>query len=520
MPISLGTYTSRAGASVKGSASVIKERVKSISYSATDNKLLMDMESEQTEGSVKTAVAGDITIENTGNTAAYAIIAYRVWTAGATMASVTYHVNYLLSPGEHIYLPDAPALIADEDIEQLAGTVATDAVPSANMYEDSTGDVDSATADGVVNSASATTVYLEPYTNVNDCAANLFRVGDLIRLDNEICEVTAIGDKSNLANNFLTVRRGVHGSTATTGSADDEPVRLPFFNIYGGNFDRYSVAQTDAGGRFHAMNFFGKGRATTSLSGITRGSVAIKFYEAGYQELTDDGDITASTNSGLNASDTYYLSISIDGGTTDKITFTTDSSNVNFGGTNGIITKLQDAIDALYYDPSKNGYEKGATVAIVNGDLRVTSKQHLSSSAISITTNTDGTAGTDELFDASNKIGRFPATIPSAVPAKLPPDYIYDPLTYEAYPNTSAFLMDDGLSNLTGMGQGYINYNTGEIHFTGAPANAEFVYSALHTGAFSGSTSATGVKKMNTLKAIYGNTPQQNGSAELTITRK
>ena len=124
------------------------------------------------------------------------------------------------------------------------------------------------------------------------------------------------------------------------------------------------------------------------------------------------------------------------------------------------------------------------------------------------------------MFDTSNKIGRFPATIPAAVAAKLPPDLMYDPLTYESYANTSAFLMDDGLSNLTGMGEGYINYNTGEINFTGAPANAEFVFSALHTGAFAGSTNATDAGKMNTLKAIYGNMPNQKGVGELTIIRE
>ena len=41
----------------------------------------------------------------------------------------------------------------------------------------------------------------------------------------------------------------------------------------------------------------------------------------------------------------------------------------------------------------------------------------------------DGTAGTDELFDTSNVIGRFPATIPTAIAAKLPDDVLYDRVT-------------------------------------------------------------------------------------------
>ena len=268
------------------------------------------------------------------------------------------------------------------------------------------------------------------------------------------------------------------------------------------------------------MNLFGKGRAATNLMGITPGSFSCKFYSAGYQNLTDDGDINPSTNSGLSASTTYYLSVSMDGASTDAVTFTTDSSNVNFGGANGIIQKLQDTIDALYYNPAKNGYEKKAIVSITNGNLMITSGQRLSTSAISVTTNTDGTAGTDELFDTSNVIGRFPATIPTAVAAKLPDDVLFDRVTYDSSPNENAFVYDDGYGNLQGMCSGSVNYETGEIHMTGCPANAEFVYSCLHTSAFSGRQNATNSAKMNSLKAIYGNMPNQKVAGELTITQR
>ena len=63
-----------------------------------------------------------------------------------------------------------------------------------------------------------------------------------------------------------------------------------------------------------------------------------------------------------------------------------------------------------------------------------------------------------------------------------------------------------------------INYETGAIDFTGLP-NAEFVFSCLHTSAFSGRQNATDTVKMNSLKAIYGNTPNQKWNGELTVTR-
>ena len=525
MPLKIGGTSGRPGDRTgmeNGGSGYVKERVKSISYSATDNKLLLDVEADTTEGSVKESAIGITEIVNTGKTPAFAILAYRLWTDATNMSGNTYHINHLLKPDEQLIIPDTPTVISDETLEQLAGTAVANATPSvtANFaYEDSGTTIDDASFEAADTSIT-----------VDD--GDFFRVNDLIQFGIntttatkiEICRVTAI------ATNVLTLERALYGTTAndkdnqtnaTSGVVDNAKVYFPFFNIYGNDYNRYTVVQTDASGRFHAMNLWGKGRAATHLMGITPGSLAIKFYEAGYQNLTNDGDITASTNSGLSASTTYYLSVAIDGGSTDAITFATDSSNVNFGGTNGIVSKLQDSINALYYNPAKNGFEKKAIVHIVDGNLRVTSGQRLSTSAIAVTTNTAGTAGTDELFDTSNVIGRFPATIPTAVAAKLPDDVLYDRVTYGSYPNENAFCYDDGYGIIQGMGiRGSLNYETGEINMIGCPPNSEFVFSCLHTSAFSGRANATDAAKMNSLKAIYGNMPNQKTAGELTITRR
>ena len=62
-----------------GGSSRVLERVKSLTYSATVNKLLLDVEADTTEGSVKTGAAGEIEIVNTGKHPAFAILAYRLW---------------------------------------------------------------------------------------------------------------------------------------------------------------------------------------------------------------------------------------------------------------------------------------------------------------------------------------------------------------------------------------------------------------------------------------------------------
>lgn len=521
MAIPLGSYGAKSNS---GSGRVL-ERVKSLSYSATVNKLLLDVEAGATEGSVKTGETGEIEIVNTGKHPAFAILAYRLWTDATTMSATTYHVNHLLKAGEGMVIPNSPAVISDETLEQLAGTAVTNAVPTVTAnyaYSDSGTTIDDA---GVEAADTTITVDDGDFFRVNDLIQFGINVTTITKI--EICRVTAI------ATNVLTLERALYGTTAndkdaqtnaTSGVVDNAKIYFPYFNTYGNKYNRYTVVQTDAGGRYHATNLFGKGRAATNLMGITPGSFSAKFYNAGYQNLTDDGDITSSTNSGLTAGETYYLSVAIDGATTDAITFTADSSNVNMGGTNGIISKLQASIDALYYDPDVNGYEKKATVGIVQGNVRITSGQRLSTSAIAVTTNTAGTTEVNELFDGqadgTGDLGRFKAVIPTAIAAKLPDDVIYDRVTYGTSPNTGAFIYDDGYGRLSGMASGSLNYETGEIQMTGCPSNAEFVFSCLHTSAFSGRTNATNAAKMNSLKAIYGNMTSQSGAGELTITRR
>ncbi len=525
MPVPLGTYTStrqRVRSRNSGrSASSINENSKQIKYSATENTLLLDVETATTEGSVKTGDVGHLTITNTGRVPVFAILAYEHWTDATSDSGSAYHVNYLLTPNQKLEIPDSMAVVSDQHVEQLTGTVVSNATPTATanfMYADSGATLGENVEDTTLD------------FDVSD--GDYFRVGDLIQLGIntttatkiEIMQITAI------STNNLTVTRALYGTTAndkdaqthgTSGAVSGAKVYLPYFNTYGGEYNRYTVAQVNAGGFFHAYNFFGVGRAGTHLMGITKGSVAIKFYNAGYQNLTNDGDINSATNSGLTLGETYYLSVALDGGSTDAITFTVSNTTATFGGADGIVSKLQASLDELYYNPAKNNYEKRATVSLEEGNLRITSGQRLSTSAVSVTTNTAGTAGTNELFDTSNVIGRFPATIPTAISASLPEDVFYDGSTYESQTN-DVFMVDDGEGNLVsnGLGHGSINYETGEVWLASAPANSEFVYSCLHTSCFSGRKNATDSAKKNTLKAVYGNVPNQKENGKLSIVRR
>jgi len=396
------------------------------------------------------------------------------------------YVTMVLPAGDFFYLPHGRVIGYNADASAANATTIENTAPDSNMYIDSGADLDHATSATMGSDATHTTLNLE------NGHSKYFKVGDLIRIENEICEVTAVGTGADLANSTCTIRRGLFGSTAAA-HADDVAIRLPFFNMTA-DFDKFSVAQTDKDGIFHAKNFFGYGRTGDAISdGIQAGSIGIKFYSAGYQEFGLSG-ITANTNSGLVASTTYAFDIAVDGGSDFTLSFTTDSSNLNFGGKNGIINKIQDALNVAFYT-SGNLFEKRVTISITNGDIRFTSGQHLSGSAISITAPASGTTPFG--------VGRLPAVgdLEAAVAAELPDDTVFDRTTFDESPNKSAFMYDDGQGNLLGIGSGRINYETGEIRFNALP-NAEFVLNLIHKSAHAGGVNADTTDGKNTIQSI------------------
>ena len=474
----------------------ISTKTKSISYSATVHNLLLDLaptdDSGDDEKHVGSAPISAVRVRNDGYVSALAIFGYTRYTAETTEANTEY-VHYLLAPEEEIIIPASRAIIVDS-LDQFDGTAITATAPHSDMY----------VASGCL---------LDEGSNITDSVTNFtvddgdyFEVGDLIRLDNEIMEVTAISGTE------LNVIRAVGGSTAASHN-DDVAIRLPFYNAYH-DFDKYSVAQTDALGRYKATNLAGYGRVASDEGGISAGSVAIQFYEAGYAKLGLT-DVSSNTESGLTASTAYEFDITVDaavnGDTFSNLSFTTDSSNTKFGGSNGIIAKIQDALDTQYYTAG-NLFEKRVIVSIEGGDIIFRSGSHLSTSAVHLGA---GSTGTAEFLGS----GRIPAS-PTSVAARLAQEVFYDKVTNEAtYKNI--FIRDDGRGNLLYKNTqfvGTINYESGAIDFTvGDKPNAEFVVSLLHTSAMSGALSAAGSGRANSLRQVLGNTPQQKCEAILTV---
>ena len=511
-----GGFTPPPGSSTTvNSARLSEVKDKIVSYDATNSEEILNISTVSTVATTKEAIPGRVEIQNVGGVPLMIMTGYETY-SGDTADGVTEYLHTMIMPGETFHPPVRAIIRTGESSVIMDGTVVNNAIPASVMYTeftDGVADIDSATAAGIVGNATNTTVYLEPYTSAANCSANLYRVGDLIRVRDEVMEVTAIGDKSDLANNYLTVKRDMYGTDGGTSAVDNDNTRLPFFNAYH-DFDKYSVAQTDSNGKFKCFNFFGQGRSATASQGIMPGSVAIKFYEAGYRSLGLSG-ITSSSNTSLTAGGSYWFKIAIDGGTAEAINFTVDTSNTNWGGTNGVISKIQTALDDKYNNSASNTFQQRSSVGIVNGDVRFTSGQRLATSAIALTAGTDGASASYNIFAQQN--GWFPAlaNVPDAVGAKLPDDVIYDRITYATTPNTSAFGYDNGLSRLFGMCNGTINYETGAIDMTGCPANAEFVVSCLHSSAFSGKLNDATADRINSLVNVLANTTSQKWSGKV-----
>ena len=306
-----------------------------------------------------------------------------------------------------------------------------------------------------------------------------FRVGDLIQLGTttgttatniEIMRVKSVDSAT-----VMQVERGLFGSitadgdaqtSSTNGAVSGANVYIPWFNTqedydkYHDNANAEGIVQTNSSGRYTAQNLFGYGRSATYPTGIVKGSLALKLYSNGYQEFGLSG-ITPSTHSGLAASTTYQFNITVDGGSTFvDLAFTTDASNLNFGGNNGIISKIQAALDTQYYT-SGNLFEKAVSVGIINGDIRFTSGTRTRNSAILLAAPGSGTTPFG--------VGRLPAVTSAEDPVagKLPDDTLTDKVYNTTKSNQSVFCYDDGKGNLIGTATGTINYETGALDFTG-----------------------------------------------------
>ena len=483
-----------------------------------------------------------ITIQNVGRFPVVTMLGYQQFSDEDTEENTVF-MHTLLLPGERITpnmrgfistqgsnVDHTNASFADRSLWNLDGEVVDFTVPNVNLKIDA--------GDNVASGELANTT--DPVVFELDNGHEKYRVGDYLRVENEIIKVEGTYDdnptSSTVADNHIVVSRGHFGSTTASHSGTPD-VELPIFNQWY-DFDRplsgsSQLVQTDSLGRYTNTNFFGYGRVNSATApfGLVPGSICIRFYSQAYQEITMGGTgvaggtgvsnlpITSSTSSRLTVSTEYSFNLTIDDSSATTVSFTTDSSNVNFGGTNGVISKIQDAMNTATRTVANNLYGYSCTVSIVRGALRFTSASHLiphdgtNGSKILIE---DGAGGTNVFTGAD---GIFPDITQANAPVKpkLPDLNVYDTTTYAKSPNIQGICYDNSKNTLIGAAKGTINYETGAISITDAPVNACFEVSVIHNSPFSGKLDAN-KSDTNTLKSVHANVLNRNMSGKLKVT--
>ena len=365
--------------------------------------------------------------------------------------------------------------------------------------------------------------------------SSMFKVNDLILVDSEVMRITAISGFT------LTVDRGLFGSTIAA-HADDADISFWFGNE--NLVHNSSLCMTDSAGSFKQSGaFFGKSRTTDKVvDGLVAGSVAIgPFYtEGGYLDFGLN-NIKASDDSGLVAGTTYTFTIVVDEFHVDgfdgvssetNIAFTVDSSDTTFAGSNvAVLAKIQDRFDALYYDSSSGLHNKRVNIAIVNGDIRISSLSNNVNTRVGI----GNVTGTTPFG-----VGRFPAKDGNNVPvvegtlvgtttsnsdcisygpaSSKPLEEIEDPVTGKTIPNKSAFLLDDGNGNLLHNDAivGSIDYERGHCQFSHVSSGQFEVHGQSHS-AHSGGVSYVGTG-YNSIQTIYARSVNEKMKTKLRLT--
>ena len=514
----MATYLKKAGDNLKIDLNVsygTKSFAKSITKSFSE-QIIQRKEVDATDTGVQVIAfdgtnflgnslknAKGIVICNEGAVSAELNLSVAEWTHAAPDTNASgggSDLKRVLNAGEFLYLPSlslfqhtANNSAANGDDDALNNTA-----PATNMYVDSGVNLDAAFEDS------------ESALQVADIA--LFEVGDLVQVGIndttatriEVMEITSITDDSGTdddAAGTLEVNRALYGTSkadkdaqtdGTNGAVSGANVHFPIFNAHYDYSNTLSgssqLIMTDGKGRYKINNFFGYGRSAVSNDegqGLVAGSVAIKFYNSAYAEVHFPKPIISSTDSKVTASTAYAFDITIDDSSAANIAFTT-SSNTKFGGSDGIIRKMQDSIDTAF-----EGTAYGCIVSIVNGALRFTSKSHMiphDGTNGSLVLVADASSGTD-IFTGSVGIMPNDTAFPSAVVPTLPDDVIIDIASGRTSPNINAFMYDDGHGNLIYQGQsvGTVSYKTGACDWI-IPSlpYAQFVLNAHYASALSG----------------------------------
>ena len=439
---------------------------------------------------------------------------------GGSEATIFVTWSMILPAGEFLYLPTSrfigytgyEGLTYESAAKSPAGAVSIlpSAINSGNEYVRASVFSGSTYASGagvLVDDGDATATSTE--LTVDE--GKWFMEGDRLRISTEIVEVESI------SGNNLTFKRALDGSTAVAFTNNME-IHYAFHNHFL-KFDN-GKCQTDGLGRFKQTGaFFGYGRsADNKIQGVVPGSIAIgPFYTKGGFLNWGLTDVKPSDDTGLTKGDTYAFIVIADefhasgtGSTTTEvnISFTVDSADASFNGSaNAVIPKIQQALDAEFYNASSGLHNKKVTIRLLGGDIQMRSHSNNSDTIVGVAHPSSGTTPFG--------VGRFPGkgsggdldNVPLVNGNRCGVDsagIMYGPAssleaetfktkTGKTVHNTSAFVYDDGNGNLIHNSQavGSCDYTKGHIQFAVPYVFAEFKINAQTLSAHAGGVNFT-----------------------------
>lgn len=260
------------------------------------------------------------------------------------------------------------------------------------------------------------------------------------------------------------------------------------------------------------------------------GSLAIQFPSPAFAKL-GLSNINSRTNTGLTASTSYCFDLHIDGQIV-KISFTTDASNLSYGGSNGIVSKIQRAID----DKIREGdIRTNCTVSIENGDIVF--KSHIGGGQYggyfgntptaspfdgrTGMSNVDivdaGTVGSDTQFLGS---GNIPNKTQWGSGNLYPSDTSTHPITGATIKESSSYLIDKGDTSLEREegGTAVINYNTQKLELSNCPPFSDLKFTVTSSSALGGGYVDSNTSWSNGIVAVYARSVNSKSDSIIKVT--
>ena len=194
--------------------SKIRETIlKEVSHDTGASQLILSISKATSSTAVKTADPVAIRVKNESSIPMVVLLGYQSYTGTTAVAGHTssvddtavagvVYLHVMLEPGAHFIPPLRGAIsvsqgtantyphadnFANQSDHGMEGTVVDFTAPGSDGFLTTVLDTDNTTAtNNIVGSATNTLVYIEQYTSASNCGANYFRIGDRLRINNEI----------------------------------------------------------------------------------------------------------------------------------------------------------------------------------------------------------------------------------------------------------------------------------------------------------------------------------------------